>query len=173
MYLWTFFWGTWPKRIELRVLNMIYKFFKLYLQFLGVFFHEYGSGFFWIGSGFLADPNPDKSTVYLPIRILFRYRLHCHVNWYCNYLSCSIFNVTDNVGLNFSYLSITINFRQFYEWNAYKKKYIYSGSGSARLCIITLMPVLLRTQEISVALLINPRNVGGEIRKTFVIKCAN
>ena len=32
---------------------------------------------------------------------------------------------------------------------------------------------LLRTQEISVALLINPRNVGGEIRKTFVIKCAN
>ena len=33
--------------------------------------------------------------------------------------------------------------------------------------------VLLRTQEISVALLINPRNVGGEIRKTFVIKCAN
>ena len=33
--------------------------------------------------------------------------------------------------------------------------------------------ILLRTQEISVALLINPRNVGGEIRKTFVIKCAN
>ena len=28
---------------------------------------------------------------------------------------------------------------------------------------------LLRTQEISVALHINPRNVGGEIRKTFII----
>ena len=32
---------------------------------------------------------------------------------------------------------------------------------------------VLRTQEISVALHINPHNVGGEIRKTFIIKYAN
>ena len=42
----------------LRVLDMKYNIFSTLTPILGRFFH--GSGFFRIGSGFLADPDPDS-----------------------------------------------------------------------------------------------------------------
>ena len=42
----------------LRVLDMKYNIF-FYFPILGRFFHGSGSGFFRIGSGLLADPDPD------------------------------------------------------------------------------------------------------------------
>ena len=42
----------------LRVLDMKYKFFFYFYPSFRTFFH--GSGFFRIGTGFLADPDPDS-----------------------------------------------------------------------------------------------------------------
>ena len=42
-----------------RVLDMKYNIFSTLTPVLGRFFHGSGSGFFRIGSGFLADPDPD------------------------------------------------------------------------------------------------------------------
>ena len=45
----------------LRVLDMKYNTYKKKLTpVLGRFFHGSGSGYFRIGSGFLADPDPDS-----------------------------------------------------------------------------------------------------------------
>ena len=61
---WWFWWGygeAWPKKTVLRVLDMKYNiFFYFYPSFRTFFFHWSGSGFFRIGSGFLADPDPDS-----------------------------------------------------------------------------------------------------------------
>ena len=44
----------------LRVLDMKYNIFSTLTPILGRFFHGSGSGFLRIGSGFLADPDPDS-----------------------------------------------------------------------------------------------------------------
>ena len=50
----------------LRVLDMKYNIFSTLNPILGRFFH--GSGFFRIGSGFLADPDPDSEKRLIRIR---------------------------------------------------------------------------------------------------------
>ena len=52
------FWRSLTKKDSVRVLDMIYKIFSTLTLVLGRFFH--GSGFFRIGSGFLADPYQDS-----------------------------------------------------------------------------------------------------------------
>ena len=56
----------------LRVLDMKYNTFLT--PVLGRFFHGSGSGFFRIGSGFLADPDPDSEKRLIRIREKTRIR---------------------------------------------------------------------------------------------------
>ena len=61
------FWRSLPKRTMLRVLDMKYNIF-FYFPILGRFFHGSGSRFFRIGSGLLADPDPDSEKKVIRIR---------------------------------------------------------------------------------------------------------
>ena len=57
-WFWQGFRGAWPKKTVLRVLDKKYNIFFYFYPSFRTFFH--GSGFFRIGSGFLADPDPDS-----------------------------------------------------------------------------------------------------------------